>query len=194
MTAAAVFAGLGVRANRRELEASVSGPPEAEQSRLLELAEDLLAELEPFDNHVAAGQLLISILDSAMADPSALEEMNCLLLSLLVNNIYVRDVAWARISHRNAEEHIRLWGSVVSRVPPELSAAPLCLLGMAAWVAGDGGLVNCCWERVSQIDPHYSMGKLLGDIGERGISPALWQELKAEMQAELDADLSALAG
>jgi Domain of unknown function (DUF4192) len=194
MTAAAVFAGLGVRANRRELEASVSGPPEAEQPRLLELAEDLLAELEPFDSHVAAGQLLVSIIDSAMADPSGLDERSCLLLSLLVNNIYVRDMAWARISNRNAEEHIRLWGSVVSRVPLELSAAPLCLLGMAAWVAGDGGLVNCCWERVSQVHPHYSMGKLLGDIGERGIPPSLWQELKAEMQAELDADLSPLAG
>jgi hypothetical protein len=38
------------------------------------------------------------------------------------------------------------------------------------------------------------MGKLLGDIGERGIPPSLWQELKAEMQAELNADLSPLAG
>jgi hypothetical protein len=194
LTAAAVYAGLGVRGNRRELEASVSGPPVGEQPRLLELAEDLLAELGPFDDHVAAGQLLVSILDSAMADPSALDERNCLLLSLLMNNIYVRDVAWARISPSDAEEHIRLWGSVVSRVPSELSAAPLCLLGMAAWVAGHGGLVNCCWERVSQVDPHYSMGRLLGDIGERGIPPSLWQEFKAEMQAELNADLSPLAG
>jgi hypothetical protein len=129
-----------------------------------------------------------------MADPSVLDERNCLLLSLLVNNIYVRDVAWVRISNNDAEEHIRLWGSVVSRVPPELSAAPLCLLGMAAWVAGDGGLVNCCSERVSQVDPRYSMGKLLGEIGERGIPPSLWQQLKAEMQAELNADLSPLAG
>ncbi|HEU4908126.1 MAG TPA: DUF4192 domain-containing protein [Propionibacteriaceae bacterium] len=194
MTAAAVFAGLGVRANRSELESSVSGPPEAEQPRLLDLAEDLLAELEPFDNHAAAGQLLVSILDSAMADPAALEERNCLLLSLLVTDIYLRDVAWARISPSDAEEHITLWGSVVSRVPPELSAAPLCLLGMAAWVAGHGSLVNCCWERVSRVDPHYSLGKLLGDIGQRGVPPSLWQELKAEMRAELDADLSALVG
>ena len=193
LTAAAVFAGLGVRANRRELEASVSGPPDAEQSRLLELAEDLLAELGPFDDHVAAGELLVSILDSAIADLSALDERNCLLLSLLVNNIHARDVAWARISPSDAEEHIRLWGSVVSRVPSELSAAPLCLLGMAAWIAGQGGLVNCCRERVSQVNPHYSMGKLLGDIGERGIPPSLWLELRAEMQAGLNADLSPLA-
>src|SRR4029453_3844693 len=130
MTAAAVFAGLGARANRRELEASVSGPPEAEQPRLLELAEDLLTELERFDNHLAAGQLLVSILDSAMADPSVLDERNCLLLSLLVNNIYVRDVAWARISNSDAEEHIRLWGRVVSCVPPDHFWHRLCYPGL----------------------------------------------------------------
>jgi hypothetical protein len=55
-------------------------------------------------------------------------------------------------------------------------------------------LVNCCWERVSQIDPDYSMGKLLADIGERGAPPSIWEEIKPEMQAELDAELPELAG
>jgi hypothetical protein len=77
---------------------------------------------------------------------------------------------------------------VVTRVPPVLAPAPLCLLGMAAWVSGHGALVNCCWERVSQLDPDYSMAKLLSDIGERGIPPSIWQVIKDDMQAELDAD------
>ena len=194
MSAAAVLAGLGVRANRRELEASMSGPPEADLPRLVDAAEDLLAELEPFDSRAAAGELLVSIMDSAMADPSALDERNCLLLGLLVTDIYVRDSAWARIGRIDAEDHVRLWGSVVTRVPPVLAPAPLCLLGMAAWVSGHGALVNCCWERLSQVDPDYSMGKLLSDIGERGIPPSIWQEIKDDMQAELDADLPLLAG
>jgi hypothetical protein len=194
LSAAAVLAGLGVRANRRELEASIGGPPEAELPRLVDAANDLLAELEPFDSRAAAGELLVSIMDSAMADPSALDERNCLLLGLLVTDIYVRDSAWARIGRSDAEDHVRLWGSVVSRVPPVLAPAPLCLLGMAAWVSGHGALVNCCWERVSHLDPDYSMGKLLSDIGERGIPPSIWQEIKDDMQAELDADLPLLAG
>jgi hypothetical protein len=37
------------------------------------------------------------------------------------------------------------------------------------------------------------MGKLLSDIGERGIPPSIWQEIKDDMQAELDADLPLLA-
>jgi hypothetical protein len=194
LSAAAVFAGLGVLANRQELEASISGPTEAELPRLLNCAEDLLAEVARFDSRSAAGRLLLSIVDSAPADAADLDERSCLLLGLLVTDTYVRDLAWARISRSDAEEHVRLWAGVVSRVPPVLAAAPLCLLGMAAWVAGHGALVNCCWERVSQIDPDYSMGKLLADIGERGIPPSIWQEIKTEMQAELAAELPMLAG
>jgi hypothetical protein len=194
ISAAAVFAGLGVQASRREIEDSVSGPPEADQPRLLDLAEDLLAELPAFDSRAAAEELLVSLMDSAMADASDVDERRCLLLALLVIDIYVRDFAWARISRSDAEKHVRLWTNVVSRVPPLLAAAPLCLLGMAAWVAGHGSLVNCCWERVSQIHPDYSMGKLLADISERGVSPAVWQEIRDDMQADLNAERALLAG
>jgi hypothetical protein len=194
ISAAAVFAGLGVRASRREIEDSVSGPPEAELPRLLDLAEDLLAEFTPFDSRAAAEELLVSVMDSAMADASDLDERSCLLLALLVIDIYVRDFAWARISRDNAQQHVRLWTNVVSRVPPALAAAPLCLLGMGAWVAGHGAMVNCCWERVSQVHPDYSMGKLLADISERGVPPSLWQEIRDDMQADLNAERALLAG
>jgi Domain of unknown function (DUF4192) len=194
VSAAAVFAGLGVRASRRELEESVSGPPETELPRLLDLAEDLLEELEPFQSRAAAGEFLVSLMDSAMVDAFDLDERSCLLLSLLVTDVYVRDLAWARISHSDADKHVRLWSDVVSRVPPVLAAAPLCLLGMAAWVAGHGALVNCCRERVSQVNPDYSMGRLLAEIGERGIPPSVWQSIRDDMQADLDAERAPLAG
>jgi Domain of unknown function (DUF4192) len=193
VAAAAVFAGLDVRASRRELEESVSGPPETEVPRLLDLAEDLLDELEPFDSRAAAGKFLVSLMDAAMADFD-LDERSCLLLSLLVTDVYARDLAWARISHSDAEKHVRLWAGVVSRVPQVLAAAPLCLLGMAAWVAGHGALVNCCRERVSQVNPDYSMGRLLAEIGERGIPPSVWQSIRDDMQADLDAERAPLAG
>ena len=81
----------------------------------------------------------------------------------------VRDLAWALITPTNAEDHVRLWGGVVARVPPTVAAAPLCLLGMAAWVSGAGALLNCCCERLTKVDPHYSMGRLLADISERAV-------------------------
>jgi hypothetical protein len=38
------------------------------------------------------------------------------------------------------------------------------------------------------------MGKLLADISERGVSPAVWQEIRDDMQADLNAERALLAG
>jgi hypothetical protein len=82
----------------------------------------------------------------------------------------------------------------VARVPPTLAAAPLCLLGMAAWVSGAGALLNCCCERLAEVNPHYSMGRLLADISEKALHPSRWQQMGRDVQAELRAELGTLAG
>jgi hypothetical protein len=194
LSAAAVFAGLGARADRRELAASVSGPSQAELPRLQDLADALLAELEELDDPRAAVRLLSSIVEAAISEAAVPEERTCLLLGLLVTDVQIRDLAWALITSTNAEDHVRLWGGVVAQVPPTLAAAPLCLLGMAAWVSGAGALLNCCCERLAQVDPDYSLGRLLADISERAVPPSLWQQMGGEMQAELRAELGMLAG
>ncbi|HET9778933.1 MAG TPA: DUF4192 domain-containing protein [Propionibacteriaceae bacterium] len=194
VSAAAVFAGLGARANRQELAASVSGPPEAELPRLQELADSLLAGLEDFDDHSAAARLMARLVDSATSEPGPLDERTCLQLGLLVSDVHIRDLAWALISPTNVEEHVRLWGGVVAHVPPTLAAAPLCLLGMAAWVEGSGALLNCCCERLAQVDPSYSMGRLLCEISAQAIPPSVGRQMGEEMQAGLRAELASLAG
>jgi hypothetical protein len=194
LSAAAVFAGLGARADRRELEASVSGPSQAELPRLQELADALLAELEQFDDPGAAVRLLASIVKGAISEPASPDERTCLLLGLLVIDVHLRDLAWALITPTDAEDYVRLWGGVVARVPPTLAAAPLCLLGMAAWVSGAGALLNCCCERLAEVNPHYSMGRLLADISEKALHPSRWQQMGRDVQAELRAELGTLAG
>ena len=37
--------------------------------------------------------------------------------------------------------------------PPAISAAPLALLGMAAWIGGNGALLNCCIDELRRIHP-----------------------------------------
>ncbi len=194
VSAEAVFAGLGARADRRELEASVSGPSEAELSRLQELADALLAELGQLDDPRAAVRLLTSIVEAAISEAAVPDERTCLLLGLLVTDVHVRDLAWALIASANAEDHVRLWAGVVAQMPPMLAAAPLCLLGMAAWISGAGALLNCCCERLAKIDPDYSMGRLLAEISERALPPSLWEQVGGDMQAEFCAELEMLAG
>jgi hypothetical protein len=192
MSAAAVFAGLGTRANRQELAASISGPPEAELPRLDALADSLRAELA--DDHSAAARLTARLVDSATSEPGVPDERTCLLLGLLVTDLHIRDLAWASISSANAAEHVRLWGAVVAQAPPTLAAGPLCLLGMAAWVEGSGAVLNCCCERLAHVDPSYSMGRLLREISAQAVPPSLWQQMHEEIQAGLRAELASLAG
>jgi Domain of unknown function (DUF4192) len=194
LSAAAVLAGLGACANRRELEASVRGPSQVDLPRLQSLAESLPGGADELGDAGGAVGLLASVLDDAMADLSDLDERTCLLLGLLMRDIQLRDHAWALISPATADDHVRLWGGVVSRVPPMLAAAPLCLLGMAAWLSGAGALLNCCCERLSVVAPGYSMGRLLAEIGARALPPSLWKQIGGEIQAGLPEELAPLAG
>jgi hypothetical protein len=111
-----------------------------------------------------------------------------------VSDLQLRDLAWAMIEPDDAEEHARVWMQVVSQVPPTLSAAPLALLGIAAWIAGDGALQNCCSDELARLHPRYSMGGLLADISERALSPKLWHAVNGGMQAEIRRELDLLAG
>jgi Domain of unknown function (DUF4192) len=194
MSAEAVFAGLGARASRRELEASVSGPSDAELLRLEALADALRTELDQLEDPSAEVRLLASIVAEATSEPGVGDERNCLLLGLLVTDIRLRDLAWALMSPADAEDHVRLWGSVVAQVPPRLAAAPLCLLAIAAWLSGGGALLNCCCERLAQVAPQYSLGKLLAVISDRALPPSEWQQIGSEIQAGLRAELGLLAG
>jgi len=47
---------------------------------------------------------------------------------------------------------------------------------------------------LAQVDPDYSMGRLLAEISEKALPPSLWQQMGDEMQAELCTELEMLAG
>jgi len=77
-----------------------------------------------------------------------------------------------------------MWRQVVQHSPDRLAPAPLCLLGMSAWVAGQGALQNCCVERALELDPDYSMAWLLSDINRRCLPPAYWDRLARQFRRE----------
>jgi hypothetical protein len=149
---------------------------------LQSVTETLLSEVTQLDEAGAGVRVMLSMLDTAVADPNSLDERTCLLLGLMLRRIELRDRAWMLINPANADDHVRLWGAVVARVPPTLAAAPLCLLGMAAWLDGDGARLNCCCGRLAVVAPDYSMGTLLAEISERALPPSIWQELGGEVQ------------
>jgi hypothetical protein len=192
LAAAAVYAGLTARPSRDELAATLNGPPEQEHAHLVDLAATVRTELKQLIEPPTAAERLERAIRAATVDPSGLDDRTCAELALLVTDLRLRDLAWALISTEHAEEHVEIWLRVVNRIPPELSAGPLALAGIAAWIAGHGALLNCCADRLRDQHPGYSMGRLLADISDWAVSPSLWRTMGPELRAELQADSAAL--
>ncbi|HET9649644.1 MAG TPA: DUF4192 domain-containing protein [Microlunatus sp.] len=182
--AAAVYAGLIALPDRAALEAMVCGPAPEDLSRFSVLADAAVAECAALSLS-RRRRWIRSLVAEGLRDQSPdaeLVDRDCARMAALVTDIAVRDVAWTQLRRDRAPDHVALWHRVVSRTPPELAAAPLCLLGMAAWVSGNGALQNCCVGRVLSIDPDYSMAHLLADINERALPPRCWDELLQEFR------------
>jgi uncharacterized protein DUF4192 len=189
IAATAVYAGLGCRSDREALAAEIVGPPEAEHDALRLLSTEVgtqIADLEAMERC----KLMGSLVTAAVTDQDRLDDKACALLAVLAHDARVRDIAWSLIGAELAEQHQRLWRQVVARAVPPYEAAPICLLGLAAWIGGDGALMNCCIERVSIVDPDYSLGRLLAEVSKAALAPSLWEDLAPTVRA----GLSSLAG
>jgi hypothetical protein len=182
MAAEAVFAGLTAANGRDDIERQVSGPGAADFGRLRELTRQCSAELADLDRDQRK-RLMGTSVEAYLSEPRTLSETECVQLALLASDVIVRDIAWAKMTRRDAEDHVDLWRQVVAHTVSPWEPAPLCLLGMAAWIAGNGTLQNCCSDRVRLVDPGYSMAGLLEDINLRALPPSFWDLMASDMRA-----------
>lgn len=111
----------------------------------------------------------------------ALDDDELAWLSLLLDAIAVRDVAWRTIT--GARRDIRLWTDVTRRADPALVAGPASLLGFAAWRAGDGVLAGLAVERALRADPGYTLAHLLLRGLRQGIPPSAFADGPADAGA-----------
>ncbi|MFP5283348.1 MAG: DUF4192 family protein, partial [Actinomycetes bacterium] len=167
---------------RSALGALVAGPPAEDLDRLLALAEDSRAAL-PADR-VGRQGLMAQLVEEYLGHPRALTDEECLRFAVLGEDVHVRDVAWIAITRREADAHQQLWQQVVARAVPPFESAPVCLLGIAAWIAGNGVLTNFCIDKMADLDPDYTMTEVLADLVTRALPPWLWEDIRSELQAE----------
>ncbi len=186
LAAEAVYHGLVAGPTRACVEELVAGPGPDALPRLRALVartRDRVAGL----SRPAAAQAMADTVRTALAEPEGPDEAEAVLLAVLALDLAVRDVAWALMTRSQAEGHQRLWVRVVATTPPEVASAPRALLGAAAWIGGNGALLNCCVERLQRDDPGYTLGHLLGDLSERALPPSVWDELVGELRDEVGA-------
>lgn len=190
LAAEAVYAGLSVATGREAIAASVAGPDPADWSRLTARCRAIDGAPAPLADQQRRMQRLVraGIDGTGVAGSgSVLTEGTCLELALLARNVHVRDAAWSMMTADRSEAHIDLWRQVVARCVPELASAPLCLVGVAAWIGGNGTLQMCCVERVEQIEGDYSMADLLAELNRQAAPPSLWDQIGPRLRSDIEA-------
>lgn len=171
--AEAVFSGMTAAPDREDLRRWVQGPEDAELPHLRSvLARSVVGWSEYGDPESRPG-VMASLVEEQLGS-STVDDLTCARLAMLAIDVSVRDVAWMMMTRENAAQHLNLWRFVVARVVPELSAAPLGLMGVAAWISGHGAIQNLCGERLGEIHPGYSLGALLLDLSDRAVPPSAW--------------------
>jgi Domain of unknown function (DUF4192) len=128
---------------------------------------------------LTAGEMAVDLAVTRQFAGGTLADEEVAWLSVLLLDIPVRDLGWARIrgSIEDLEQHQALWTDVVRRCEPDLIAPPASLLGFAAWRCGDGGMARMALERAVAQEPGYTMAGALLTALSRGIPPTSWDDL-----------------
>jgi len=173
----AAEAGLTVLANRSQVADIVAGPTGAGAAAAAKAWASItqFVESRTLDERRSRAKHLMA---KGLTAPGALTSGVCLELGALARQGRVRDVMTAGLTRETANSHVELWSAVVPEVPDEGAPAVLGLLGLAAWLAGDGALQMCCLERGLTIDPGHSLLRLVESINVMGVHPREWAKVR----------------
>lgn len=178
LVAAAVLAGDVVLSSREELARSVAPDPPA-RARVAEA----LAAL-PGPVHRPAEQRWVRERVAGLVrrgrspdDPTAAR----IIRAVGVGSI--RFVLVTDLELETAPEWVELWRDLTRRAPEEVAAPVASLLGMSAWVAGNGALAWCAWDRAMEAPGWCPLTDVLNEVQARAIPPTHWPGVRDKVRA-----------
>jgi hypothetical protein len=183
VSAEAVLAGMTAVTDRGQLADQIRGPGPGDLPALEAGLRSVRAAVGRLSRR-RRQRVALDLIQRALDDPATLDDEVCLQVAVLVTDIIVRDVLWVSMSHERAQDQVTVWHRVVSRIPPSVAVGPVCLLGVAAWIAGNGALLNCCIERAGALDPAYTMTDVLADLSAAAVSPSFWEEWSESLRED----------
>lgn len=181
VSAAAVEAaviGLPLRQSRAELEALVAGPPDDEVAGLFELVERIsteVAELSPRSRQRMLRRLVRRGGERVRAD--------WVRLAVLAAEPEAAVSLLSGLRREDGEQQLAIWTQVVRHCLVPYLPTPLGLLGVAAWLTGDGAMATICLERIDRIDPASPMAALLDWIVVGVLPPSAWPDCRPALVA-----------
>jgi hypothetical protein len=178
----AVVMGLPVRRSRAELQALVAGPDDADVDDLFELFERIVTEVDELSRR-SQRRLLHRLLRRSGERGRA----DWVRLAVLVAKPETAVGLLSGLQSEDAAHLVTVWTQVVRHCLVPYLPTPLGLLGMAAWLTGDGAMAAVCLERIGRIDPGGPMADLLGLIIAEVVPPTSWPDCRSELVSELSA-------
>nr|NLI50107.1 DUF4192 family protein [Propionibacterium sp.] len=145
------------------LERVIAVPPEATVSRALRLAAAKMRATEPVDLEEAA------VLAVAAFSPRFAE------------------VIVTGIDHGNVAQARALWTEVVRSTTAFAGSAAAVILGVAAWVSGDGALQNVCLERAEPYLADSYWFRFLDFVSRVALPPTEWEGVRLDLLRGLGA-------
>jgi hypothetical protein len=173
MSALAVASGMAKAPSRQALsEQFAPRDPDLRQrvSTLARAVATTVGDGDPPGVYEVEG-LLLSGLGSAEIDAAGLG-----ILLGVVQDQFVRDIAWLLITRADADLHFELWRQVMTAADDDLLAPAGALCAFAAWLNGRGALAATAADRVAEAAPDYPMLGMIRDALESGMNPDVWED------------------
>jgi hypothetical protein len=182
VAAAATYAGLAVRGNRKDLGGALDpiAPLAAEPQRLAfervmsDLVRDLGLPGGADEVRERTGDLLDEAMEKFRGGADRLEDEQTARLVLGLQDKLARDRAAEFAEPADLVPAQRLWRFLARHcVPPyrDHAAAPLTLLAWTSWLADDTPTTRVALSRALEADPGYTLAQLLYDSLNGGLKP-----------------------
>ncbi len=180
MSAATVFNGRGILADRQALRDSIAGPTgvagERASAALHAAAAGLLGQVGPagpIDRNRFSQMATLNIERALteVAGSGTVAPPLCALISLLLCDIEIRD----DLIGRTVTDPVPPWLPMliaVARATPDVDAAEVCaVLAVAAYRHGDGALAQVAVDRCLASEPHHRLAHLMMGVMDAGMPP-----------------------
>lgn len=175
LAAELAFRGLPVRPRRAELE------------RLLEPAwtpDEVVAALGSLELEGQSREELIARATTlhavALAEPRRLALTEALVLAIAAHDDAFCDEVVLGLTRANAAAAVELWVQVVQGTSPGTSGPALVVLGVAAWIAGQGALQVVCLTRASGRAPGHPWLAFCDLTNRDVVPPSCWDDLRTD--------------
>lgn len=181
LVAAAVLDGEVVLSSREELARSVAADPAAREGVEVALAE-LSAASGPMIRSTEQRWVRQRVAGLVRRGRSP-DDRTAARIMRAVAVGSIRFVLVTDLELDSAPEWVELWRDLTRRAPEEVAAPVAAVLGVSAWVAGNGALAWCAWDRAVQAPGWCPLTDVLSEVQARAVPPTRWPGVRDTVRA-----------